>query len=277
METNPEFQTLNPEQLRQYIADHKEHDYLLIDVRQPAEYEEAHIPGSQLIPLMDLQTKLFDLPSDKDLLFYCHVGGRSMMAADLAVEAEVTEKGVYHLDGGIMAWDGKMVADYPKVRLFPPDLTPHQSLKTAMDLEKGAFRFYAHLMEKYAGEPFAETFVQLSKAENAHARAIYAFWEKDEANPPAFDDLFNELEGDILEGGEHLADILDRLDGIEGRPCLRLMELALHIEYTAFDLYRVMAERAEDDAAKKAFLDIAQAEKSHMRLIAQAIARCEGA
>lgn len=40
-----------PEELKIYLTRHQEKDFLLVDVRQPQEYEKEHLPGAQLIPL----------------------------------------------------------------------------------------------------------------------------------------------------------------------------------------------------------------------------------
>ena len=68
---NLEFETLTAEELRVFIENQNETDYLLIDVRQPAEYEQGHIPGAKLMPLPEVETGLFTLSSDRDLIFYC--------------------------------------------------------------------------------------------------------------------------------------------------------------------------------------------------------------
>lgn len=68
---NLEFETLTAEELRVFIKNQNETSYLLIDVRQPAEYEQGHIPGAKLMPLVEVETGLFTLPSDRDLIFYC--------------------------------------------------------------------------------------------------------------------------------------------------------------------------------------------------------------
>ena len=77
---NKDIHHITPERLREYTNRHHESDYLLIDVRQPGEYQHAHIPGALLMPVMELESRLFSLPNDKDLLFYCHSGGRSLAA-----------------------------------------------------------------------------------------------------------------------------------------------------------------------------------------------------
>lgn len=49
---------LTPEELRSYRKGKKEKQYLLLDVRQPEEYGEGHIPGAVLMPLMEFESKL---------------------------------------------------------------------------------------------------------------------------------------------------------------------------------------------------------------------------
>ena len=134
---NLEFETLTAEKLRVFLENQQEKSYLLIDVRQPSEYEQGHIPGAVLMPLPEVETKLFSLPADRDLIFYCHSGGRSQWAASLAGEAEVCEKAVYHLMNGILAWEDKILPGYPRIQIFEKDQNLEQLLKTAMDLEKG--------------------------------------------------------------------------------------------------------------------------------------------
>lgn len=272
-----DFKDLNPSQLREFMDQHREKDYLLVDVRQPGEYERHHIPGATLMPLSELESRLFDLPSDRDLVFYCHVGGRSKAAASLAVDAEVSEKGVYQLLGGIMAWDGRTLSDYPRMELFQADKEMSALLMTAMDLEKGAYRFYQKMLQRFPEEPFSETLAHLSKAETAHAKAVYGFWKQVQPAPEPFDSLYDGLKGETLEGGQSLEAMMGQVENLSGDPCMRLMELALDMEYTAYDLYRNLAERTRDPEEKRVFLSIAQGEKSHMKSIARGLAQCPGA
>lgn len=116
---------------------------------------------------------------------------------------------------------------------------------------------------------------QLSRAEIAHAKTIYGFWEKASSTPMTFDQLYESLEGEILEGGESLATVLASLEHIDENPCLRILELAIHMEYTAFDLYKSMAEQEKDQTIRDIFLTIAQAEKRHMQMLVSALDQCE--
>lgn len=270
----PTPKNLSSEALRAFMAGRNESDYLLVDVRQPGEYEAGHIPGAFLLPLSELESTLFKLPADRDLIFYCRSGARSQAAASLAAEAEVTERGIFNLEGGILAWNGKKLADFPRVQVFEKKGGLASLLYTAMDLEKGAWRFYRTAVEKAAGLPLEKTLSKLAAEESAHAKAVYKHWAPIRQTHEAFEDLFETLSGDILEGGETLDSALARLEAISGAPCLDLVEMALAIEYAAYDLYRNVAEKSEDSGVKSALLSIAQAEKGHMRVLSRSVAIC---
>jgi len=55
---NLEFETLTAEEFGEYLKNHNEKEYLLIDVRQESEYELGHIPGAKLMPLTYYMTPL---------------------------------------------------------------------------------------------------------------------------------------------------------------------------------------------------------------------------
>ena len=266
---------LSPAQLRAFIDTHAERDYLLIDVRQPAEYTAAHIPGALFLPLMQLEAKLFDLPADRDLIFYCHSGGRSAAAAALAEDAEISEKTIYNLAGGIMGWDGMTLADAPRMEVFDKAATTEALLYTAMDLEKGAWNFYRAVAQRFGDAPWIDTFADLADAETAHARAVHRFWSAGRTAAEPFEAFFDRLPGAILEGGLDLETAVESLSGVAPGRGLDLFELALEIEAAAYDLYRTAAERGgQHPEAREALLAIAQAEKAHMRLLIRAMEKC---
>ncbi|MBA4393313.1 MAG: hypothetical protein C0407_07150 [Desulfobacca sp.] len=62
--------SLEAEEVRNYITRHLEGTYDLIDVRQPGEYEKAHLPGARLIPLSDLANSLDQLDRGKPTIVY---------------------------------------------------------------------------------------------------------------------------------------------------------------------------------------------------------------
>ncbi len=63
-------EALEPDEVRDFMSNHEEGSYTLLDVRQPGEYEKAHIPGATLIPLPDLYGSLDRLDPDKPVIVY---------------------------------------------------------------------------------------------------------------------------------------------------------------------------------------------------------------
>lgn len=61
---------LSAEAARAYMDDHGEGDYTLLDVRQPKEYANTHIPGAKLIPLPELTDRLDELDPGKPVVTY---------------------------------------------------------------------------------------------------------------------------------------------------------------------------------------------------------------
>ena len=271
---NLEFQTLTAEEFNDYLKTRKEKDYLLIDVRQESEYELGHLPGAKLMPLSEVETRLFSLPTDRDLIFYCQNGGRSQWAASLAGEAEVSQKAVYHLMGGLLARNGTILPGYPKVQIFDKAQELSQLLTVAMDLEKGAWRFYRYASEKFIENPIHRTLEQISIAEKGHAKLVYRFCQKFNTDPPPFDKMYGGLKGAVLEGGQNFEDACRNLEKVTTDSCSAILDLALAIEYQAYDLYRAMAERTDHSEARETFLAIAQVEKAHMRALVRAMADC---
>ncbi len=86
-------------------------DFLLVDVREPAEFEIVSIPGATLIPKGDIPSKLSELPQDKPVVLYCKTGVRS-------AEALATLKGAgfstaKHVQGGVTAWANQVDKTLP--------------------------------------------------------------------------------------------------------------------------------------------------------------------
>jgi sulfur-carrier protein adenylyltransferase/sulfurtransferase len=86
--------------------------FLLLDVREPHEYEIAKIPGSKLIPLGDLPQRLNELDRNADIVAQCRSGARSQKAVDLLKANGF--KQVRNMTGGILAWSDKVDPSVPK-------------------------------------------------------------------------------------------------------------------------------------------------------------------
>jgi len=102
--------TISPTELRARL-DRKE-KFVLVDVREPFEYEICSIPGSKLIPLGELPARLSELDSADDIVLHCKVGGRSAKALKVLQEAGFRK--LSNLRGGIDAWADEVDPSVPK-------------------------------------------------------------------------------------------------------------------------------------------------------------------
>lgn len=100
-----EMQEMTVTELKQ-LLDSDADDYLLIDVRNPNEYEIARIPGAVLIPLPEIENgegvaKVKELLNGHRLIAHCKMGGRSAKALGILGQAGIP--GI-NVKGGINAW-----------------------------------------------------------------------------------------------------------------------------------------------------------------------------
>lgn len=80
-------------------------DFILIDVREPYEYEESHIEQAINIPLSQLLIKINEIGDleKKKIILQCNVGVRSMMGCQ-ALKKDGFDGILWNLEGGIKAW-----------------------------------------------------------------------------------------------------------------------------------------------------------------------------
>jgi rhodanese-related sulfurtransferase len=62
--------SIGPDEARRFIESHPEGSYTILDVRQPGEYEDSHIPGAKLIPITRLHDDMDQLDKDKPVIVY---------------------------------------------------------------------------------------------------------------------------------------------------------------------------------------------------------------
>jgi adenylyltransferase/sulfurtransferase len=86
--------------------------FVLIDVREPHEYQICNIPQAKLIPLGDLPKRVNELNSADEIVAHCKSGMRSAKAVDFLKQAGF--KKVRNMKGGILAWSDKVDPTVPK-------------------------------------------------------------------------------------------------------------------------------------------------------------------
>ncbi|HET7356152.1 MAG TPA: adenylyltransferase/sulfurtransferase MoeZ [Nocardioidaceae bacterium] len=107
--------TISVTQLEQMLKEREngERDFVLVDVREPNEYEINKIPGSQLIPKGEFLNgnAIGQLPQDKQVVLHCKSGARS--AEVLAVLKGAGFSDAVHVGGGVVAWVNQVDPSQP--------------------------------------------------------------------------------------------------------------------------------------------------------------------
>lgn len=87
--------------LKEYLDKSDSHPVLL-DVREPWEYEICHIDDSTLIPMKEIPLRIQELDSKQETVVICHHGVRSLKVGNFLLQQGFDN--IINLDGGINAW-----------------------------------------------------------------------------------------------------------------------------------------------------------------------------
>jgi rhodanese-related sulfurtransferase len=74
----------------------------MLDVREPMEWDEFHMPGATLIPLGQLASRVNELPKDQEIVVVCRSGNRSQEGRDILLRAGF--ENVTSMSGGMIQW-----------------------------------------------------------------------------------------------------------------------------------------------------------------------------
>lgn len=114
--TQPENPSANPDEVDvkelKKALDNPNLGIKVLDVRDPDEYEIAHIKGVPLLPLGELPQRFTELDPNQQYYIHCKMGGRSMKA--LKFLREQGFKYVKSVKGGINAWSDEIDSNVPK-------------------------------------------------------------------------------------------------------------------------------------------------------------------
>ncbi len=95
-------QTITAPELAMWLADESRPSPVLLDVREPWEFQTCHIAGSVPIPMNSIPERLQELEEDAPIVCICHHGARSMSVAAFLERNGFTQ--VTNLTGGVHAW-----------------------------------------------------------------------------------------------------------------------------------------------------------------------------
>ncbi len=260
------------EDLEEFISSHKEGTFTILDVRQPWEYREEHIPGSKLIPLPELIDRLEEIDPEKPTVVYCAVGGRSRVAAQMLAGKGFKE--VYNLKGGINAWMGRTAFGPVEqgMALLRGDETPKEIIVLAYGMEEGLKGFYKSMALKVEKEDVRDMFKKLSKVEETHKIQLFELYRNYDDKIKDRSEFEEGVVKDVMEGGltteEFLAINKPAMKSIED-----VLSIAMMIEAEAMDLYMRYREKVEDEESKNVLLNLAEAEKVHLNSLGKLMDR----
>jgi rhodanese-related sulfurtransferase/rubrerythrin len=258
---------IDSEQAKKFMAGHPEGSYTLLDVRQPSEYKEEHLPGAKLIPLGQLGDSLAEIDKDKPVIAYCAIGGRSRVAAQLLNGYGFKE--VYNLKGGIKGWEGHKASGPEELNLdlVRGDEAPAEIAALAIGMEESLKQFYQTLLAKAQDSDVQHLFTKMVEVSDLHKQKFVNFYQQIE---PGKDVVALEaaVKTDIMEGGYNMADFIQK-NGPYMQTLLGALDIAMMLETQALDLYGRFAEKAEVTATKDFLLQVAQEEKTHLNMLGQ--------
>jgi rhodanese-related sulfurtransferase/rubrerythrin len=261
--------SMSAAEAKQYIESHPAGDYQLVDVRQPKEYEAAHLPGAIFIPLATLPDRAHELSKDTPTIAYCAVGGRSLAASQFLAGQGFSK--VYNMAGGIKAWQGAR-ASGPEDRGMEHFLGNEEfddAFALAYAMEDGLLQFYKTLAAENTLPGMKKLLQRLAGFEEKHKIRLQQEYTREHGeNAPPIATARTGRESDIIEGGDRLSRFLEAV-----RPRLNeprdILELAISLESQALDLYGRLVQKSAVDKTKKLFRRLADEERSHLNYLVQ--------
>jgi len=261
--------TMNENEVKEFMGARKSGSYQLVDVRQPNEYEEGHLPGAMLIPLNLLTDGAGDLDPQKPTILYCQSGGRSQAASQWLVNRGFSE--VYDIGINIRSWLGmRALGPYEmNLELIKADADFPDAFSLAYAMEEGLQKFYLALARAETREENKALFQKLAGFEDLHKeRLITEFTRFKESDLSPNDYLKNH--GEVIEGGgKNSPSPLNVIDAVTD--IIDVLGLSMGIEAQSLDLYIRLADRSTLDEVKTLFLNLADEEKQHMAFLSEVI------
>lgn len=259
---------LTPDEVKTILNKDKTGEFLLLDVRQPEEYEAGHIPGAKLIPLGELEARQAELDRGRKIIAYCRSGRRSMAAAIALCGLGL--EGIHHMDGGILNWPYETIPGMPeeKPELVAEAANVKDILMLAIRLEKGAWDFYMAARDKVGPPQMKEVFQILANAEDKHIQMLYqrAISLLSEGALPPVEKLKRELKVEHMEGGVEVSPALAKVEEKIADE-MEALEIALEKEYMSYDFYKRASAMIENPDAKTLLNELAVEEREHANVL----------
>lgn len=260
--------SFNANEAKAFMSNKGAGEVTLLDVRQPEEYQESHIPGAKLIPIADVATRIKELDAEKPTIVYCAIGGRSRVASQILAGKGFKE--VYNLSGGIKAWESE-TAFGPQdqgIELFAGNESPEAMLVVAYSLEEGLRDFYLSMAKRTKEEKARRLFDRLAEIEIKHQDRIFKEYLSISGAQVTREEFSGNIVSPAMEGGLTTNEYLQRYQS-DLEKTTEIISMAMAIEAQALDLYQRASERAVTEKSREVLLKIADEEGSHLRQLGE--------
>ncbi|THB78075.1 MAG: sulfurtransferase [Desulfobulbaceae bacterium] len=249
-------ESITSAEAKQFMSSGEAERYQLIDVRQPKEYEESHIPGAILIPLPELSLRQSEVDHDKPTIVYCRSGVRSKAACQILNNAGVRH--VFNMNGGLIDWDGgeSVGSEAMGIEYFASG-DFETSFELAYQMEAGLKQFYLALVEQTDNPNEKETLTQMARFEDGHMAKLLSKYK--DSNPA----VPGENELNILEGGFDIDEMISVFKDQLGTP-EKAIQLGMKFEAQAFDLYSRLARKHAGTDVATFYQEMANEEQEHL-------------
>ena len=102
---------ITPPELAAWLADASRSKPVLLDVREPWEWDTARIEGAQHIPMREVPARIAEIDRSRAVVAVCHHGGRSQQVAMFLEKSGFAK--VHNLQGGVDGWSRSVDPSVP--------------------------------------------------------------------------------------------------------------------------------------------------------------------
>lgn len=245
---------ISSEQVRSLIKKTPAEDVQLVDVRQPSEYNQEHIPGAILIPLKELPQRQNELNREIKTVVYCRSGVRSKAGCQILRDKGF--KDVLNMTGGINRWQGHKAAasEIAGFEYFVPG-DFDSGCTMAWMMEKALQHFYLFLAEKATDAETKELLEFMAQLEDGHMSKLAAQYK---LIHPAENEAI-----DVTEGGIRTDDFLSSFDGRIGST-EEILHIGMMFEAQAYDLYSRLERKEKEPELRIFYQKMAEEEQKHL-------------
>jgi rhodanese-related sulfurtransferase/rubrerythrin len=256
--------SITPEEVRTIIKEKSADKYDLLDVRQPSEYEQGHIPGAELIPLAELQSNLDRFQPDRMTIVYCRSGNRSRSGVGILNGGGLDY--VYNMEGGILAYNGLVAAGPPEagVFCFSEKMTPEQLIAMAWYIEDGSQQYFDFLNNITQDNEINANFINLIEHKMAHKKSLTQLYLKisgQTANENFPTSVLQRPPHRVMAG---CVSVSEAVNWSKNKDISDILDLLIALEANTFDLYLKLGRRVESDRARKVFMELSEEEARHL-------------